>query len=266
MPKLRFPALLLLTFFFPRDAHVPTRAPTEIVIIGTVHVPTAKYGVADLVGILQRLKPGVVLFEYPPELMTENFEFKTIDAMSLEQRAVLAYAKESKARVRPYDIAGRNAFFADTDFFGRQAACNTELNAAARGGGLAAAARRLFDELQEANAARDAIGASDARAINSFDADTALNRKQWLMNDGIPEIVRLTPALSHCEAFWNLSRAYWIRRNNAMLQNIRRFSEQFAGERLVVLAGFEHRYYLRSHFYDGEAVPSPVLREYWDIN
>lgn len=41
------------------------QAPTEIVVLGTVHAATAKYSVQDLVQILQKVKPDVILYEYP---------------------------------------------------------------------------------------------------------------------------------------------------------------------------------------------------------
>ena len=118
--------------------------------------------------------------------------------------------------------------------------------------------------LDAADAKRDAIGKSDPLTINSFQADSAINEKQWLMNEGIPEIVRLTPGLKDSEAFWSLSRAYWIRRNDEMLRNIRRFAAEFEGKRLVVLCGFEHRYYLRSRLSDAGEPPGYVVKEYWE--
>ena len=99
-----------------------------------------------------------------------------------------------------------------------------------------------MDALTAASARRDAIGKSDPLTINSFASDTVINEKQWLMNQGIPEIVRLNPTLKSCEAFWNLSRAYWIKRNDDMLRDIRHYSAEFAGKRLAVLCGFAHRY------------------------
>ncbi len=51
------------------------QAPTEIVVVGTVHAVTKKYSSQDLVHILQRIKPDVILFEYPADMMTPGFEF-----------------------------------------------------------------------------------------------------------------------------------------------------------------------------------------------
>jgi hypothetical protein len=240
------------------------QAPTEIVVVGTVHAATEKYTSQDLVRVLQRIKPDVILFEYPADMMTPGFEFKSIEKDSLEQQAVLEYVKQTGAKIRPYDIDGRNAYYERTNYFARQRQCNLELNAQIDTKKLGAEAQKIVDALDVANARRDAMGKSDPMALNSFNADTAINDKQWLMSDGIPEIVRLTPGLKGCEAFWNASRAYWIRRNNEMLRNIRRFATEFASKRLVVLCGYEHRYYLRSHLYDWDEQPGYVVKEYWE--
>jgi hypothetical protein len=238
--------------------------PTEIVVVGTVHSRTANYSADDLLRILQQVKPDVVLFEYPPEMMTPAFEFPTIDADNLEQRATLAYVKQTGAKIRPYDVAGRNALYQETKYFDEQRRCNAELDASVSKGRLGAEARRVLSLLEAANARRDGIGQSGPRAINSFETDTAISEKQWLMGQGIPELVRVTPDLRGCEAFWNLSRAYWVRRNNEMVNNIRRLAREFAGRRLVVLCGYEHRYYLRSHLFDWERQPDYVVKEYWE--
>jgi hypothetical protein len=50
------------------------QTPTEIVVVGTVHTATEKYSAQDLVQILQKIKPDVILFEYPADMMTPGFE------------------------------------------------------------------------------------------------------------------------------------------------------------------------------------------------
>lgn len=237
---------------------------TEFVVVGTVHAATDKYSSQDLVRIFERVRPDVILFEYPADMMTPSFEFKSVIKDDLEQQAVLQYAKQRAVQIRPYDIDGRNNFFQRTSYFAEQRRCNQELNAQINAKGLSPEAQKVLGALDAANARRDAIGKSDPPTINSFASDTAIDEKQWLMNQGIPEIVRLTPTLKSCEAFWNLSRAYWIKRNNEMVRNIKRFAGEFAGRRLVVLCGFEHRYYLRSHLYDWDESPGYVVKEYWE--
>ncbi len=251
--------LLLLLSCFGKAAEQKT----EIVIIGTVHEETENFGIQDLVGILKRVKPDVILFELPAEMMTPSYEFKeTLN--SLEQEAVIEYVRDSGAKIRPYDIDGRNAFYQRTNYFERHQRCNDELNAQINRKKMSPEAQKIVDSLLAANARLHAIEMSDPMTFNSFQADAAINERQWWVNQGIPEIVRLTPDLKGCETFWDLSRAEWIRRNNQMVANIKRYSAEFQGQRLAVICGLNHRYYLRSHLYDWrDEPPAYTLKEYW---
>jgi hypothetical protein len=257
-----FHIILLLTFLALTCLGGFAEKKTEIVIIGTVHEETQNFRIQDLVEILNKVKPDLILFEFPAELMTSSYEFKVVQKDSLPQQAVLVYIKQTGAIIRPYDIEGRNAFYQRTN--DQEVQCNQELNAAINNNKLNSEAQKVLDLLMAANRKRDAISQSDAATINSFLSDLAINERLWLAKEGIPEIVRLTPEMKECEAFWDLSRAEWIRRNNQMVANIKRYSTEFQGQRLVVICGFEHRYYLRSHLYDWrDKPPEYILREYW---
>jgi hypothetical protein len=237
---------------------------TEIIIIGTVHKETQNFHIQDLVSILNKVKPDVILFEFPADMMTPSFEFKTVMKDSLEQQAVLEYVKKTGAKIRPYDIEGRNAFLERADYFAQQSRCNQELTGLANKKKLNSEAQKVYDLLIAAYSKREKIGDLDPSIINSFASDTAINENLWLMTQGIPEITRLTPELRGCEAFWDLFRAYWIRRNNQMIANIKRYGAEFAGQRLVVLCGYEHRCYLRSHLYDWrDDPPNYIVKEFW---
>jgi pheromone shutdown protein TraB len=67
-------ATVALVAIVPGVARPAPQTPTEIVVVGTVHTATEKYSVQDLVRILQRVRPDVILFEYPADMMTPGFE------------------------------------------------------------------------------------------------------------------------------------------------------------------------------------------------
>src|SRR5689334_22620149 len=69
------------------DAAARQAGPAELVIVGTVHAATPRFGVGDLLAILRKVKPAVVLFEFPPEMMTPEHGFRTIIPDLLEQQA-----------------------------------------------------------------------------------------------------------------------------------------------------------------------------------
>jgi hypothetical protein len=104
---------LLLYLVLPCSYGV-TEQKTEIVVIGTAETETQSFRIQDLVGILKKVKPHVILFECPVDMMTPSYEFKTILKDSLPQQAVLEYDRQTGAKIRPFDIDGRNAFYART--------------------------------------------------------------------------------------------------------------------------------------------------------
>jgi hypothetical protein len=235
---------------------------TEIIVIGVAERETQNFKIQDLVGILKNVKPDVILFESPAEMMTPSYEFKIMPKDSLPHQAVLEYVKQTGIKIRPFDIDNRDAFYARTH--AEEVRCNQELNEANNTNKMGSEAQKIFDLLIAANKKLAIISQSDAIRINSFSSDMTINERHWLVHEGIPEIVRLTPELKGCAEFWDLDRAEWIRRNNQMIANIKKYSTQFQGQLLVVICGFEHRYYLHSHLYDWrEDPPNYTVKEYW---
>jgi len=254
----------LLLFLVLQSLSWAAERKTEIVVIGTVHKETQNFRIQNLIGILKRVKPDVILFELPAEMMTPSYEFKTMFKDSLAQDAVLQYVRESGAKIRPFDIDGRNAFYERTNYFAQESRCNQEVQKAFNTKQMDSEAARIFSLAMTAYEKNIRIGQSDAAAINSFSSDMITNERHWLIHQGYAEIVRLTPELKGCEGFFDLNRAYWIRRNNQMIANIKKYSTEFQGQRLVVICGFEHRYYLRSHLYDWrDDPPNYTVKEYW---
>src|ERR1044071_3671926 len=94
------------------------------------------------------------------------------------------------------------------------------------------------------SAVRDACGADAPEVFNSLVCDTAIEKKQYYAFKGFQRIIELTPALKDMSAFATLADDFWVRRNNAMVSNILKYLRELRPQRVVVLAGFEHRYYL----------------------
>jgi hypothetical protein len=112
------------------------------------------------------------------------------------------------------------------------------------------------------SAVRDACGADTAEIFNSPACDTAIEKKQYYAFKGFQRIIEMTPALKEMTAFWTLADDFWIRRNAAMVSNILKYSRELRPARVVVLAGFEHGYYLRKELAAQSAKNGFVLRSY----
>jgi hypothetical protein len=130
--------------------------------------------------------------------------------------------------------------------------------------GLSAEARLLFETLLSLSAIRDSCGAERPEVINSSACDTAVQKKQYYSFKVIKRMIELTPALKEFDAFGSLADDFWVRRNEEMIRNIVRYSKEFRGKRIVVLCGYEHRYYLGEKLKGQEPKENFVLREYWN--
>ncbi|HZS09928.1 MAG TPA: hypothetical protein VFD58_34190 [Blastocatellia bacterium] len=238
---------------------------SEIVLIGTVHAPTSNFQEETLVRILNRVRPDLILLELDPSFFDSSFNLpEKYQGISLESKAATSYAKTVGARLRPFDIEGRNKFYEVHDYFNRELKLNQEAGRLYAGGQLSPEAKVLFEALLSLSAVRDACGAERPEVINSSACDTAVEKKQYYAFKGLGRIIELTPALKEMGPFWALADEFWVRRNGEMVRNIVRHSKELRPGRAVVLSGYEHRYYLRKQLAGQAAREGFILREYWD--
>jgi len=246
----------------------PPEAPPprpEIVVLATVHAPTPNYPEARLLEILRRLKPDLLLLELDPSFFDAEGNLKNeFESVSLESRVAVAYARTAGARLRPYDIEGRNKFFQDSDYFTKERKLNDEIRRLDDGGQLFPEADRIFEGLVALSAVRDACGAERPQVLNSLACDTAIEKKQDYAFKGLQKIVALTPALQSLTEFASLADTFWLRRNTAMVANVLKLAKELRPRRAVVLAGYEHRYFLRKQFAERAAHEGFLLREFWE--
>jgi hypothetical protein len=238
---------------------------TGVVVIGTVHNDTANFKTETLVNILKKINPDLILLEFDSSFFDNSFALlDKYQAITLESRAATILQKASKVKVRPYDIEGRNKFFAEHNYFKLEGEFYGELNRLYNNNGLSAEAKLLFETLRALSAIRDSFGSERPEVINSAACDTAIEKKQYYSFKGIRKIIELTPALKAFDAFGSLADSFWVRRNEEMVSNVVRHSKEFQGKKIVVLCGYEHRYYLTKRLKEQESKENFVVSEYWN--
>ena len=132
-------------------------------------------------------------------------------------------------------------------------------------GALRDEARATFEALLAAARVRDAFMAERPEVINSAACDAAVEMKHRCAFTGLARVDELTPELAEFKDFVKLSEEFWQRRNDAMIANILKHAHDFAGKRIVVLCGLEHRGYLRSRLTERAAQEGLVVREFWEL-
>jgi hypothetical protein len=82
------------------------------------------------------------------------------------------------------------------------------------------------------------------KEANSDIANKYLALKNEINFELMVSIIKRTSELDKWLKFAELRKSYWDKRNQAMADNIIRYSNEFKGKRMVVLVGNDHKYAL----------------------
>jgi pheromone shutdown protein TraB len=254
-----------------RGAEAAPSAPTEVVIIGTLHQfhdQNANYGPEEVRRILVSLHPSVICVELYSKFFTESgdlVESILEDRSCPEIAATNQAAKQLEVKQVPFDREGRNEFYVETKYFERLRRMNELWNQAVQ---IAAKADPDDAEVKsavllgEAGAAQEALSMyAPPEVINSEGFDGVIRMKRGLeeLNDVLLAKRPGTEELTRESAFF---KDEWAKRNGIMADNIARVAAGFHGKRIAVVTGAEHRGELRKLL---AGRPGIVVKEFWEV-
>jgi len=259
--------ILLFTFsllFLSFQSIAGTADTSRIVVMVTVCNSSEDFDPANLVAIIDRIKPDLILVELDSSFFMPDMSFKpgTV-TMSLENKAVSTYVKDHPVPVRPYEIEGRNRIYQEHDYFRLQKELSASLNKAANDSLLVPEARTLLDAIIRFDEIAYAVSLDWPVVFNSEACDKAMESKQYYGGEGLARIVALTPSLAKFSEFCKFKHDFWITRNNAMVDHIIARIKEFHPKTVMVICGFEHRYYLRNCLKEKSSKEAILLKEYW---
>jgi hypothetical protein len=237
---------------------------TSVVIVGTVHNGTNNFNVRALTGILERVKPDLILVELDSSFLTPSMLLKPeFQSISVENGAVTDYLQTHRVAIRPYDIEGRNGIYERHNYFHRQRDLSKALDQAERDSLLRGEAATLLDAIIRFDGISRAFASETPEVLNSTACDVAMESKQYYANEGMVDIVKSVSALKDFTEFVKFKRDFWIARNNTMVTKIMEWVKLLRPNTVVVLCGFEHRYYLLEALKKRSALDAFKLKEYW---
>ncbi len=237
---------------------------TTIVIVGTVHKKTDKFTSQGLYSIMERVKPDLILVELDSSFFTPLMSIKPeFQHVSLENAAVSDYQKAYNIPIRPYDIEGRNKIYEKNNYFKLQKDLSTALNQADHDSLLSGESALALDAIDRFDLIGQSFGSESPEILNSGACDIAMESKQYYANDGMVKIVTSVPVLKQFTEFSTFKRDFWITRNDVMVTNIVACVKSIHPKTVLILCGFEHRYYLRNGIKSTIPLGAFILREYW---
>lgn len=220
-------------------------------LIGTAHEET-KYVTPDsLLLALNRIQPDVILMELEAQHFTKGFRFDTTKyplkdyLVTNENKASYRYQQQRGIQLRPFDIEGRHAFYEQEHYREREQKLFGAMMKLYQSHQLSAACTTDFEVLLLALSSYSTLSYGSLKELNSDVTTKFMALKSTVDLELMLSIAQQTNALAEWRAFAALRKAYWTKRNAAMSANIVRYTQEFAGKRIVVLVGNEHKYLLQ---------------------
>jgi hypothetical protein len=240
------------------------QANPTVIVIGTLHKATSNFTKDDLVRCLRQVRPAAILFEADSSFFYEGGRL-SFSGNSLEGDAVKTFQRTARVIVLPYDIERRDQIYAAFHYFEIEKQFFETAARLYREDRLGPEAKVLYEQILSDLRVRNVFGAGRVELFNSINCDSAVERKYERYNSNTKRMIELTPALERFAEYAQFYSEFWELRNRAMVRNILHHAKEFPGKRVVVLCGFEHRYYLVRHLKAVEAAAGIDVREFWDF-
>jgi hypothetical protein len=253
------------------NAAATASVPTQVIILGTLHgshKANTNYSLDVLRDVIVAMKPAAILVELPPEIggrSTVHNGRVTKDFGGDENTAANLAADALGVNIIPYDRKGRNEIYQRTRYSSRQKAANErlqnwlEVQTQKESGSIQVLTSRLLSDAVAAQSRFDGSGGPEL--INSAAYDMVIATKHGIAYGIIPKLLVASGERELSEEFLFIADE-WEERNRTMARNILEIARKFAGKRLVVLTGSEHRYLLRELL---AKAPELELKEFYQV-
>lgn len=228
---------------------------TEIYVIGNIHDSVPNYHPKILFEILEKIKPDVILHEVDKEGMKE-YE-NGIDLNGNEIKASNLYVKKYPKTLRfPFDFEGRNQYRKDRGMVPTDNLAVKLIDSLYKAKSLTAGEIKLYEDFTNSTKELMKTAGLSPEHFNNAATDKISERRQNAQYAGLVKISDARPEfteryvtkpdgkkISYRDGF-KLMAAFWDLRNQTMARNIRKVAEKHPHQKIVVLTGFLHRYYL----------------------
>lgn len=252
-----------------------TNKKTELVLLGTVHQPIQNFTPDSLYYILEKIKPDLILFEVDSSFFTEEFKFKTTWE-SNENIAVVKYMENFDVDVRPYEFTGRNEYRIKIGSRPTDGKAIELLDSLYRSNQLDTLSQQVYKEFLQLSDSLNSFAYLGAKAFNNSITDRTAEIRQQYQYKKLIKIINEYPvfsntyfvkedndSISYAEGYMRASE-FWDLRNQTMSKNISHFVRLYKGKRIVVLNGYNHRYYLNSLIQPKQDELGFVVKEFYE--
>ena len=228
---------------------------TEVYIVGTMHFETNNIKRDDFYTYISKVSPSIILYENNAQ--TVNRLVKRTDFLNqmmssfnkgkkVESFVTHRYLKHHpECKVLSYDWEERDQFHFKHNYrknMGKLIGMALELN---REKALSSQESNIMRDYNEISQKLNNLG--NSKTVYDFNnpiADSILRVRQEYAYNKIPTFLKSKELPDDLKKFLPVHMSYWDIRNMEMVKNIINQIKKNPNERIVVLTGYYHRYYL----------------------
>ncbi len=222
----------------------------KVWLIGTAHEANKYINPDSLTAALNKIKPDLILIELESKHFTKDYDFDLTkysieDYLTTNENiASYKYKQRYGTQLRPFDIDGRHDFYEKENYREKENKRFGEMLNMHKNNKFSEDCSIDFEILLSALNSYSKLNFSSLRESNSEVATKFLALKNKISFEIMISIVKRTKELEKWMSFAKLRKDYWDKRNNTMAENIIKYTDEFKGERVVVLVGNDHKYAL----------------------
>ena len=220
----------------------------QIWLIGTAHEEKNYINADSLTNALNKIKPDLILVELEEKYFTKDYQFnleKYPDLLSTNENiASHKYQQIHRVKLRPFEIEGRNEFYRREKYFDKENQMFDEMLDLYKNNKLSENCKIDFEILLSTLRSYSDVKFRSLSEANSDVATKFFAITNEINFDLMISIVKQTKELEKWLKFSELRKDFWNRRNKAMFDKIKSYSEEYPHKRIVVLVGNDHKYFL----------------------
>ncbi|MBK1895135.1 TraB/GumN family protein [Chryseobacterium paridis] len=249
----------------------------EIYVIGNIHQNVPNYNPAILFGILDQIKPDIILHEVDSKGMNEYEAMAETDLKENEITASTQYLKKYPKTIRaPFDFEGRNQYRKDKGMVPTDNLAVQLIDSLYKAKSLDATDSKIYERFLSTTEELKKVAELAPKNFNNAENDQLCEKRQ---NEQYHELTKITDKrpefakrfvvkpngekISYRDGF-KLMSGFWDLRNQTMASNIYKAAAQHPGKKIVVLTGFLHRYYIIKQLTKLNDLKY-VIKEFYDL-
>ena len=247
----------ILLFGFITPCFAQNNAKTEIYVVGNIHDSVSNYTPGILFKILDGIKPSVILHEVDSASMKEYVGdiYKKGNEIQASNLFVKKYPKTQRLS---FDFEGRNQYRKDKGMVPTDNLTEKLIDSLYKANALNKEHSVIYKRFSDLTQKLMDIALLSPENFNNSITDGVSKERQEYQYKELLKIVNERPEflsntitkpngekISYRDGF-KLMCDFWDLRNRSMAKHIYNAAQKYKGQKIVVLTGFLHRYYLIS--------------------